>query len=39
VVETAKKVAASHEVHMAVSLATGSLEQRFSSTAAHLRPA
>ena len=38
-VESAKKFAARDEVQMAVSLATGFLEERFSSTAEHMRAA
>jgi hypothetical protein len=38
-VEAAKKFAARDEVQMAVSLATGFLEKRFSSTAEHMRAA
>ena len=35
IVETAKKFAARDDVQMVVSLATGFLEERFSSTAEH----
>jgi hypothetical protein len=37
--ETAKKFAARDEVQMAVSLATGFLEERFNSTAERMRAA
>jgi hypothetical protein len=39
IVETAKKFAARDDVQMVVSLATGFLEERFSSTAEHLHAA
>lgn len=39
IVETAKKFAARDDVQMVVSLATGFLEERFSSTADQLRAA
>jgi hypothetical protein len=39
IVETAKKFAARDDVQMVVSLATGYLEERFSSTTEHLRAA
>jgi len=39
IVETAKKFAARDDVQMVVSRATGFLEERFSSTAEHLRAA
>ena len=38
-VETARKFAARDDVQMRVRLATGFLEERFSSTAEHLRAA
>jgi hypothetical protein len=38
-VETARKFAARDEVQMVVNLAVGFLEERFSSTAEHLRAA
>lgn len=38
-VDTAKKFAARDDVQMVVGLATGYLEERFSSTAEHMRAA
>ena len=39
IVETARKFAARDDVQMVVSLATGFLEERFSSTSEHMRAA